>query len=297
VVTAYGHRLVVEADDGGLNDCSTRQNLPRPVAGDRVLWQHSGGHQGVIVSVAVRGSVLAKRDHHGQARALAANVDLVVVVCAPIPPLNEFLIDRYLVAVEDMGVDALLIINKTDLLNPEEMEASRARMGLYSTLGYELLATSKHDAPSIAALESALAGRTAVMVGQSGVGKSSLVRTLLPGRDVAVGALSAATGFGTHTTTNASLYHLPGGGSLIDSPGVRGFEPTLTEASLDNGFRELRDFLGHCRFSDCSHTVEPKCRLREALAAGQIDPRRFQSYLQLRAELMQNTVTGGTPGS
>lgn len=233
--------------------------------------------------------MLARRDRNGRPRPLAANVNLVVVVCAPIPSLNEFLIDRYLVAIEDMQVDCLLLFNKTDLLSDRDQIDAKTRLSLYPRLGYGLLATSKHQQGSIDALQAALSGRTAVMVGQSGVGKSSLVRALLPQHDVAVGAVSSATGFGTHTTTNASLYHLPGGGSLIDSPGVRSFEPTLEASSVEQGFRELLPHLGHCRFSDCRHTVEPGCRLLKAVANKQIDARRFQSYLQLRAEASQTS--------
>jgi len=295
VVAGYGHRLAVEDEQGRLLLCSSRQHLPLPVAGDRVLWQASGGGQGVIVAIEPRVSELARLDRQGRPRALAANVDLVVVVCAPRPALNEFLVDRYLVAVEDMGVEALVILNKADLLEPEARADLLARLESYRDLGYAQLITSKRSLEGIDALQRQLAGRTAVMVGQSGVGKSSLVATLLPDREVAVRAVSETTGFGTHTTTNACLYHLPSGGSLIDSPGVRGFEPTLTLEALDRGFRELLPLLGRCRFSDCSHTVEPGCRLQEAVRAGQVEARRYQSFLQLREEIAGRTAPGGSP--
>lgn len=291
VVAGYGHLLAVEDDQGRIHNCTARRQLPQPVAGDRVRWQVAAPGQGIIVHVEPRRSELARRDRRGRARALAANVELVIVVCASRPPLNEFLIDRYLVAVVAMGVEPLIVLNKVDLLSPSERSATLSRLEPFTAQGVAVVPASARTAHGMDQLLRHLRQRTAVMVGQSGVGKSSLVSALVPDREVAVSALSESTGLGTHTTTNACLYHLEGGACLIDSPGVRGFEPTISAGDLELAFPELSPALGRCRFADCNHTVEPGCALRQAVSEGRVDSRRFRSYLKLQEELRAGALT------
>lgn len=282
VIANFGAQVVVEDDTGGLWRCTVRQNMERLVCGDRVVWQVSGEDEGVVSAVQPRRSLLARPDHGGGERPMAANLDLVAVVCAPRPEPQAPLIDHYLVAIHALDLQPLLVLNKADLLAPGSTAQDLMRM--YARLGYSIIRTEARSGAGIGALRRALADHTSILVGQSGVGKSSLVNALLPDLEIATRAISEATGLGTHTTSASTLYHLPGGGDLIDSPGVRSFHPSLSDAeTLGQGFIELAPLLARCRFSNCSHRLEPGCALREAASRGDIDPRRLESYLQLLA--------------
>jgi len=286
VITHHGQTLIVEDGKGQLQRCAARQNMGRLACGDRVVWQASSTGDGVVVAVGERRSLLTRPDYNGQPRPIAANLDAVAVVLAPAPEPSEYLIDRYLIAIAASGVQGLLVLNKIDLLDKAALAVLIERMEPYRRIGYPLLLASSHTAHGLDELRAWLAGRTSLLVGQSGVGKSSLIKALLPDREVRIQAVSTATGHGTHTTSASTLYHLPDGGDLVDTPGVRSFE--LGEVSLNDlerGFPELAPHLGRCRFSDCRHQVEPGCALREAVARGDIAPRRLDSYRQLRATL------------
>ncbi|MEI2780178.1 MAG: small ribosomal subunit biogenesis GTPase RsgA [Candidatus Competibacter sp.] len=286
VITNHGRTAIVEAGDGRLHRCAARQNLGRLACGDRVVWQIASTGDGVVVAVGERRSLLTRPDYNGQPRPVAANLDAVAVVLAPSPEPSEYLIDRYLIAIAAIGVQGLLVLNKTDLLDRAALAALAERFESYRRIGYPLLPVSGHTAHGLAELRAWLRGRASLLVGQSGVGKSSLIKALLPDREVRIQAVSAATGHGAHTTSASTLYHLPGGGDLVDTPGVRSFELGEIRASdLERGFPELAPHLGRCRFTDCRHETEPDCALRDATARGEIAPRRLDSYRQLRAAL------------
>jgi ribosome biogenesis GTPase / thiamine phosphate phosphatase len=205
------------------------------------------------------------------------------VVIAPEPPPHANLLDRYLAAAEDAGLHALILLNKTDL--GAQAAALEPLLDVYRAIGYPVLRASAAQAGGIAALAAALAGHTTAFVGQSGVGKSSLIATLLPHEDIRVGELSQAVAKGRHTTTTARLYHLPAGGKLIDSPGIREFSLVhLDSARTARGFIEFRPYLGCCRFRDCEHRDEPGCALREAVDAGAVSAARYAGYLQIIGE-------------
>lgn len=286
VIAHHGQTLIVETDDRLLYRCAARQNLGRLACGDRVIWQASGVEEGVIVALGERRSLLARPDGNGRARPVAANLDVVVVVLAPEPEPSEELIDRYLVAITAIGVQGLLVLNKLDLLDAPALVALTQRLEPYCRIGYRLLPTSSHTAHGLDELRVRLRDQVSLLVGQSGVGKSSLIKALLPDRDIRIQALSRLNGHGVHTTTTSRLYHLPDGGDLIDTPGVRGFElGEISLSDLDRGFMDIAPYLGRCRFTDCRHDVEPGCAVREAMARGEIDPRRLDSYRRLRAAL------------
>ena len=290
VIANYGPAVVLEDRDGELRRCAVRQNLEMLVPGDRVVWQPAGEDEGVVTALEERRSLLSRPDYSGRLKALAANLDRVVIVVAPRPEPSEFLIDRDLVASASMGADPLLVFNKIDLLDEPGLAAMRERLATYARIGYPVLFLSIRTETDLNELREHLAGRTSILLGQSGVGKSSLVKALLPSREIRIRALSEATGRGTHTTTTTTLYHLPDGGDLIDSPGVRSFElgePHLED--LERGFPDLVPYGGRCQFSDCSHTVEPGCALREAADRSDIDPRRLESYRQLKASLQEDS--------
>ncbi len=295
VVARFGAQVIVEGSDGshtGLRQrCHLRTHLAHLVAGDRVTWR-PGAQQGVVTADLPRTSVLERPDSRGILRAMAANIDRMVIVIAPQPQPFANLIDRYLVVAETAGITPLLLLNKADLLaGPDDAVAHLLQR--YRTLGYATLATCSHDGHGLDALREALCGHTAIITGQSGVGKSSLVNALLGSTAARVGALSDAAGKGRHTTSMAELFHLPGGGSLIDSPGIREFGLGHIDArQLLAGFIEFRPYLGQCRFRDCSHTVEPDCAILAAGARGDITPERLASYRQLLAGLGQDPAPG-----
>jgi ribosome biogenesis GTPase len=292
VMVRHGAHLAVEDDAGALHHCVSRRNIGHPVCGDRVVWSPTEPQRGVVSAIAPRDNALSRPDFSGRDKPLAANLTLLAVVVAPQPPPSGFLLDQYLVAAELMGVRALVVAAKMDLLDADGQDAFLRALSPYPALGYALCPISTKGPPGVAALLAHLPGETAILLGQSGVGKSSLVQALVPDQDIQVGRLSAATGLGRHTTSTATCYRLPPGGSnsgrLIDSPGVRSFRLTkLDQAALEDGFPELRALRGHCRFRDCRHQDEPDCAVRAAVAAGSIHPQRLARYQQLREVLVR----------
>lgn len=279
VITRYGASATVEDAQGALYHCAVRPNLESVVCGDRVAWQQVGGREGVVVALMPRRSLLSRPDFGGRLKPLAANIDQTVILAAPEPEISEGLIDRYLVASELIGITPIILVNKLDLLDDEGKARLEARLRPYRDIGYRTLFASVRQEHGLDALLVQLKDKTSILVGQSGVGKSSLVKALLPDQDVRIGELSKATGLGTHTTTRTMLYHLPAGGDLIDSPGVRSFGLWSTSpAQVAQGFVEFRPYLGACRFNDCRHLVEPGCALQAAVREGKISPRRLASY-------------------
>jgi ribosome biogenesis GTPase len=288
VIAHFGVQVEVEGEDGGISRCHLRANLPTLVTGDRVVWRAGNQGIGVIVAQLPRHSELCRPDMRGQLKPVAANVDQIVIVFAPLPHPHANLIDRYLIAAEHAGIPSLLLLNKADLIDDENAAMLDTLLGVYRELGYPLLEVSASSGAGMSELMQRLDGRISVFVGQSGVGKSSLVNTLLPEVDTRVGALSETTGKGTHTTTTARLFHFPGGGELIDSPGIREFGLGHVErADVEAGFIEFRDLLGSCRFRDCKHDREPGCALLKALEEGRIQPQRMASYRHIISGLQQ----------
>lgn len=293
VIAHFGVQVEVEALEGELAGqvcrCHLRANLPALVTGDRVVWRAGNQGIGVIVAQLPRSSELCRPDMRGVLKPVAANVDQIVIVFAPLPEPHANLIDRYLIAADHAGIRPLLLMNKADLVDEGNAAKLDALLDVYRALDYPLLEVSAHNGNAMDDLRAALDGRVSVFVGQSGVGKSSLVNALLPGVDLRVGALSELTGKGTHTTTTARLFHFPGGGELIDSPGIREFSlGHVTRADVEDGFVEFRDLIGRCRFRDCKHDREPGCALLNALEEGRIHPQRLASYRHILASLPQD---------
>jgi ribosome biogenesis GTPase len=282
VIVNYGKSALVEDEAGTLHRCVTRHRLHPLVSGDRVIWEPTGAQDGVIHTIEPRHTVLARADGRRRLRPLAANIDQILVVVAPQPAHDAFLIDRYLVAAELAGTTPLLVFNKSDLLQARSDAMPEAELREYAAIGYTILMTSARDHAGIDGLVQTLVNRTSILVGQSGVGKSSLIKRLLPELDIQIGNLSDASGQGIHTTTRTTLYPLPKGGKLIDSPGVRDFRLGETAPDeLARGFREFRPHLGLCRFPNCRHLSEPGCAVNEALHRGVISERRMTSYRAL----------------
>lgn len=293
VIAHFGVQVEVEGlqDElaGQIFRCHLRANLPALVTGDQVVWRPGNQGDGVIVAQLPRDSELCRPDMRGQLKPVAANVDQIVIVFAPMPEPHANLIDRYLVAAEHAGIRPLLLLNKADLIDEQNQVALEALLKVYRQLEYPLLEVSAHQGDGMEQLKKRLDGHVSVFVGQSGVGKSSLVNGLLPGVDTRVGALSELTGKGTHTTTTARLFHFPGGGQLIDSPGIREFGlGHVSRDDVEAGFIEFHDLLGRCRFRDCKHDREPGCALLQALDEGRIQPQRMASYRHILASLPED---------
>jgi ribosome biogenesis GTPase len=279
LVTAhFGTQIEVENIDGTRQRCHMRANLSSLVTGDRVVWC-AGEPIGVVVAQLERESELLRPDPYGSMKPVAANIDQIIIVVAPLPEPHANLIDRYLVAAECVDIPPLILLNKSDLVNDDNHAAIEQLLATYPQLDYPVLRASCKQDDGLNALHEVLAGRVSIFVGQSGVGKSSLVNRLLPDANARIGPLSEARGEGTHTTTTAELFHLQGGGSLIDSPGIREFGLWHMEREqVENGFREFHPLLGHCKFRDCIHEQEPGCALLSAVENGQISESRLKSY-------------------
>lgn len=287
VIANYGATLDVEAADGSLHRCRLRQNLELLVPGDRVIWQGIGQESaGVVIALLPRRTLLARPDALGALRPLAANIDQILVVAAPRPIYSTDLIDQYLVAAESTGITPLIVFNKVDLITTDgEREQIERDLERYRRIGYRVIRASTVAHQGLDEVIAALHDNNSVFVGQSGVGKSSLVHALLPQQEIKVGALTERSGLGRHTTSAARYYRLPGGGAIIDSPGVREFSLWHMEApALAQGFAEFRPYLGGCRFRDCSHSHEPGCALQQAVADGAISAERLASFHRMVEE-------------
>ncbi len=294
VISHFGTQVEVEGltepYKGLSTKCNLRANLGQLVTGDRVVWRPQKSEGGVVVATLDRSSSLSRPDIHGRLRPVAANIDHIVIVIATEPLAHANLIDRYLVAAETVGIQPVILLNKTDLINDSNRDELEELLSTYQDLGYDVIRTSIQNQNGMDSLYSFLKQKTSVFVGQSGVGKSSLINKLLPGIDIAVGELSTKRKKGTHTTTTARLFHIPQGGDLIDSPGIREFGLWhISEDQLLNGFIEFKDHLGYCRFRDCSHEKEPGCAILEALEQNKISQKRFKSYLRIKQSILENT--------
>lgn len=282
VISHFGQSLIIEDAEKKLFRCVARQNIGALVCGDNIIWQQASDKEGVIVAVKERQSLLQKPGFGGKLKPMAANIDQIVIVSSLTPEPKAYLIDRYLVAAENLPATAIILLNKIDLLNTENKEKIKTLEHEYNNIGYPLIKASNINNEGFDELHQALKNKTSIFVGLSGVGKSSLIMHLLPEHDIRIGDLSAATGEGKHTTTSSMLYHLPCGGKLIDSPGVRDFG--LWNSSADDilyGFKELRPFIGHCKFSNCSHKHEPGCAILAALERGDISAQRYEHYQKM----------------
>jgi len=281
VIAAHGRQYMVELADGSILPCFPRGKKSEIACGDRVELQQTAEDQGVVERILERKSLLYRSNEIRQ-KLIAANVDQVVLVVATEPGFSDELITRALLAVEDQEIEALIVLNKCDLV--DRLPAARKQLEAFTHLGYRTVELSalKHAED----LRPWLQGKTSVLVGQSGMGKSTLVNALLPEAKAATREISAALDSGKHTTTHACLYHLDAESHLIDSPGLQEFGlGHLDRDALEYAFREFRPYLGKCRFRNCRHDQEPDCVLRAARDAGEINAGRFAVYQRIAAQL------------
>lgn len=279
VIAHFGQQVQVESDGDSLR-CYVRANVTDVVTGDHVVWRE-GDKVGVIESVLPRETLLQRPDSYGHLKPVAANIDQIIITIAPQPDYHHNLIDRYLVSAELQGITPVLLLNKQDLADLAADKVADT-VATYRALGYRVLQVSAKLDEHLSELREVLQDKTSIFVGQSGVGKSSLLKRLLPSEDIIVGELSDATIKGRHTTTHSQLYHFEKGGDCIDSPGIREFGLWhLDKDQVILGFKELQEFTGKCKFRNCSHTSEPQCAIQLALEQDKISAERFDSYQRI----------------
>lgn len=282
VVMNSGKKATVQLDNGCLLTCHQRANLANVVAGDKVIVSLDEQHPPVIESLLPRRSLLSRPGFRGVIKPVAANVDQLLVVIAPAPGIDLDLLDRSLCYCEWQGLDAIIILNKIDLLANDYRTLCNELASTYRAMGYLWLETSTEANIGIEQLQAACTHKTSVFLGNSGVGKSSLTQALIPDVAIRTQQLSSSTGLGQHTTNNATLYALDIGGQLIDAAGIRSLE--LSEFAIehpDRYWRDFRPYLGECRFSNCTHDHEPDCAIKAAVETEKIALHRYQHYLRL----------------
>ena len=282
VIAHFGLNVEVENHKGDRYRCAVRETAGiEPVCGDRVSWQRTNAEQGVVTAVVDRRSILQRPGAYRRLKTIAANIDLIFITTTS-NHLNTGLLDRYLVAAEAAKIDPIILINKMDLAeNPEEL---MEQVSPYQTMNYPILPISASSGLGIEELDKMLTGKISIFVGQSGVGKSSLVRHWVPEENApAICEVNASSGKGRHTTTVARLYHLQSGGSLIDSPGIREFGlHGISREKVASFFRDISPYLQGCRFSNCSHSHEPGCLVLTAIKDGKINAVRLKSLHRIQ---------------
>lgn len=284
VITRYSRHVHIEDAEGHDIHCAIRPNIDSLVAGDRVIWQPEGPSQGLVLSVCPRHSVLGRPNAHGQIKPIAANITQIMIVVAPVPPISWRLLDSYLIMAEHLKIPVYIVLNKTDL---ETSDIRKDLLQIYEPLGYPILFTNMTIDDDVKPLHKALRNQTSVFVGQSGVGKSSIIARLLPhaASQIQTGAVSAQSQFGCHTTSNSHLYHIPSGGNLIDSPGVRDMSLwSMPQSDLAFGYREFKPYTAQCKFRNCSHQDTPGCAVLNAVKNNQISLKRYESYARILNE-------------
>lgn len=273
IVAAFGRHYEVELADGSRATGYPLGKKSLYVCGDTVELSPDGQ----LLKHAPRQTLLYRSDAYRQ-KLIAANVTTLLLVVATEPGFSDALLTRALVAAEHEGIRTVIVLNKCDLA--DSLPAARQQLAVYRRIGYEVIELSaRNDASPLAA---AIAGQTSLLMGQSGMGKSTLINALVPDAGAQTREISTALDTGKHTTTHARIYRSPAGDILIDSPGLQEFGLShLSLGEIEHGFVEFRKYLGACRFRDCRHEAEPGCAIKDAVANGDIHPRRLEQFLQM----------------
>ncbi|AGH80272.1 GTPase RsgA [Psychromonas sp. CNPT3] len=285
VISRFGQHADIEDEHGNIERCTLRRAVRSLVTGDRVVWRAGNeayhGITGVVEAVHPRDSVLTRPDYYDGIKPIAANIGQIIIVSSVAPEFSRNIIDRYIIACEDIGITPIIALNKSDLLDETNAAIIDKELQSYRDIGYHVLYCSMHG-DGLESLKTVMKDEISIFVGQSGVGKTSLLNMLLPEVEATTGEISEGSGLGKHTTTTARLYHFADGGDIIDSPGIREFSLWHLEPErIASGFVEFREYLGECRFRDCKHKIDPGCALVEAVQAGKIDKARYASFLRI----------------
>ena len=287
IVAAFGRHYEVETADGSLWQAMPKAKRSIYACGDRVDLQAASADQARIANHVPRSSLLYRSDAYRE-KLIAANTTQIVLVVATEPAFSDELLSRALVAAEHERLRAVIVLNKCDL--GEQLPTARAQLAPFAALGYPVVELcARQSATPLLAL---LHGQLSVLVGQSGMGKSTLINALVPGAGAATREISTALDSGKHTTTHARLYRLDDDSAIIDSPGLQEFGLAhLTRGDVENAFVEFRAEVGNCRFRDCRHEAEPDCGIKAAVAAGRVAERRLRHFLSITATLARPTAS------
>jgi ribosome biogenesis GTPase len=281
VVATFSRRMRLRLQDDSLVEARIKGKKIKPVCGDQVVAEPIDKESDwLITRILERNNELTRPNMRGQVEVLAANLEALIVVAAVSPLPDWYIVDRYLCAAELMGANTIVVFNKADLLQGHDIEIDE--LDEYRAIGLPVIETSAETGTGIDALQAALGTQRAIVVGQSGVGKSSLINQLAGDAMQRTADISGKTGEGRHTTVNSVLIPLRGGGSVIDSPGVRDYAPALADSGKAAlGFREIAAAAEHCRFANCRHLREPGCAVKDAVDSGEISDRRYESYKRI----------------
>jgi len=286
IQSVHGKIVTVESHDGKRLKCFLRGTFKkRLVVGDRVSWSFADKKNGVICSLLERKNILKRNDPMGEPKEFAANIDVMVIVSSVKPAFREGLIDRYLVEAESQNMEAVMLLNKVDLKGSEVIEKKTL---VYKEIGYQTYFVSASTRLGMDNFYQSLSDKVSILVGYSGVGKTSILNILIPDANLKVSSIHEPSGQGRHTTSASRMYTLSNGAKIIDSPGVRtfGLSPSFKK-NIAPYFRDFRRFASECEFDDCSHIKEVNCAVKEALDEGKIHMARYESYLSI-VESMKN---------
>jgi ribosome biogenesis GTPase len=285
VIESFGRRVIVECADGARLPAELFGKRLNCVCGDEVSVRRPladrQGDTAKVTSVAARRTHFARTDSRGRTESLASNLSLIAVLLAPQPLSDPYVADRYLAGAAFAGIKGMIVANKADLASTRDPQF-RALLDEYRRASYSVIELSAQDSHTLGDIKAALRSEVTMLVGQSGVGKSTLTNALVAQSSRATRALSDATGEGRHTTVSTALFRIDGGGELIDSPGVRDYAPPLIEdAQVQAGWPEILALAPHCRFNNCLHLREPGCAVTGAVTSGSLAARRYESYKRL----------------
>ncbi len=287
LISRFGEQAdVQDLNSGDLIRCYLRQNLGAPVPGDRVSFRVDSNQQGVIESLDERKSLLQRPSVHAGLKPVVANIDHIFIIVAPLPDFSSILLDRYIIAIEQTGIEFTIVANKADLHAEYEAQRIDSQLAIYQELNYPVIKISTKDVESRAAMIKVIENRSSILVGQSGVGKSSIINWLFPDAALSTQSISENSRLGQHTTTASQLFCLdnrsPQHGFIIDSPGIREFGLWhLSHQQIADGYKEFLPFLGTCKFRDCIHVNEPGCEIIAAVKQQKIHPQRWNNYIKI----------------
>lgn len=287
VITRFGAELLVENPDAkSIQDpdktpirCTAKRKFDSIVCGDFITWHHNQHGNASVDDLLPRTNALTRPGYRGRPRTIAANIDLLVVVNSWLPETSWNLVDRYLIAAEQLNAEAIVVMNKSDLAEAQATDDDWEAMKAYQDIGYPVLEMNAMTGEGITELSDMMQNKTSIFSGRSGVGKSSIANKILPESDILTGIISDS-GEGKHTTTTATMYELGNGGYLIDSPGVRDYAlGDISDSELAEGYIEFLQYQDSCRFHNCTHDHEPKCAIRKAVEENKINKGRYLRYI------------------